>query len=131
MALVRSRDTGPELKVRRFLHARGLRYRLGRRVAGTRPDMVFPARRIALFVHGCIWHQHPDETCKLARMPKSRLEFWRPKLEGNSVRDRRQYEALAAEGWKIIVVWECELTNDIRMIEVFEEIMKHVSTHGQ
>ncbi len=64
-------------------------------------------------------------------MPKSRLEFWRPKLEGNSVRDRRQYEALAAEGWKIIVVWECELTNDIRMIEVFEEIMKHVSTHGQ
>ncbi len=92
--------------------------------------MVFPAGRIALFVHGCIWHQHPDEACKLARMPKSRLEFWRPKLEGNRERDRRQYKALAAAGWKVLVVWECELTNDIRLIEVVEEIKNHRLVHA-
>ncbi len=106
MALVRGRDTKPEMRVRQALHAAGLRYRLhDRRLPGA-PDLVFPARRLALFVHGCFWHQHPG--CSAARMPKSRLDFWMPKLTGNAERDARQRDALDAMGWTVKVIWECE-----------------------
>lgn len=106
MALVRSRDTKPEMRVRKALHAAGLRYRLhDRRLPGS-PDLVFPSRRVALFVHGCFWHRH--EGCAAARLPKSRLEFWGPKLAGNVLRDQRQREALEADGWTVLVMWECE-----------------------
>ncbi len=114
MAKIRDRDTKPEMIVRRFLHASGLRYRLHRRIAGVRPDIVFPSRRIAVFVHGCMWHQHPDPTCKLARMPKSRLDFWKPKLEGNRERDDRQRKALEDAGWIVLTVWECEISDETR-----------------
>jgi DNA mismatch endonuclease (patch repair protein) len=73
-----------------------------------KPDLVFRNRRIALFVHGCFWHQHPDPKCKLARMPKSKLDFWRPKLEGNRLRDEKNRSALEADGWTVVEVWECE-----------------------
>lgn len=115
MAKVRDRDTKPEMIVRRFLHASGLRYRLHRRIAGVRPDIVFPSRRIAVFVHGCMWHQHPDPTCKLARMPKSRLDFWKPKLEGNRERDNRQRKTLEDAGWIVLTVWECEISDKARL----------------
>lgn len=122
MSTVRHRDTKPELAVRRFLHAAGLRYRLQQRVAGARPDLVFPSRRVALFVHGCMWHQHPDTACKLARMPKSRQGFWRPKLEGNRDRDERQRVALEAAGWTVLTVWECEVRDAARLEGVAAEI---------
>lgn len=106
MALIRARNTKPELRVRRALHAAGLRYRLhDRRLPGV-PDLVFPARRIALFVHGCFWHQHPG--CAAARMPKSRLDFWQPKLVGNVSRDASKRAQLEALGWTVKVIWECE-----------------------
>lgn len=107
MSLVRSKDTKPELAVRRWLHARGYRYRLHANKLPGRPDLVFPARKKALFVHGCFWHRHED--CALARLPKSRLEFWVPKLEANAARDRQKIEALRSLGWDVLVVWECEL----------------------
>lgn len=115
MAKVRDRDTKPEMIVRRFLHASGLRYRLHRRIAGVRPDIIFPSHRIAVFVHGCMWHQHPDPACKLARMPKSRLDFWKPKLEGNRVRDDRQRKILEDAGWIVLTVWECEISDKARL----------------
>ncbi len=118
MARVRGRDTKPELAVRRFLHAAGLRYRLHAKDLPGRPDVVFRSRRIALFVHGCTWHQHSDPACRLARMPKSRLEFWGPKLRGNAKRDARNVAALEAAGWLPIVVWECELARPNRLREV-------------
>src|SRR5262245_17110672 len=90
MALVRSRDTKPELRVRRFLHAAGLRYRLHRRVEGARPDMMFASARVVVFVHGCIWHRHPDPACPLTRTPKSRIGFWTAKFAENVARDERQ-----------------------------------------
>jgi DNA mismatch endonuclease (patch repair protein) len=111
MALVRSRDTKPELRVRRFLHAAGLRYRLHQRVASARPDLVFPARRTVVFVHGCIWHRHPEPTCPLTRTPKSRIGFWTSKFAENVARDARQWAALEAEGWRVLVIWECQTTN--------------------
>jgi DNA mismatch endonuclease (patch repair protein) len=75
-----------------------------------RPDLVFAGRKAVIFVHGCFWHRH--ENCKLARMPKSRLEFWEPKLESNKARDARKIEELRAAGWRVLVVWECQLADE-------------------
>ena len=109
MARIRSHDTKPELQVRRLVHAMGFRYRLhDRKLPGT-PDLVFRGRRKVVFVHGCFWHRHPNPACKLARLPKSRLDFWEPKLQGNRTRDLRDQQALSACGWAFLVVWECEL----------------------
>ncbi|BBL73238.1 very short patch repair endonuclease [Methylomagnum ishizawai] len=117
MARVRSKDTRPEILVRRLVHAMGYRYRLHvRRLPGS-PDLVFPRLRKVLFVHGCFWHQHPNLECKIARLPKSRPEFWRPKLEGNRRRDKRQQEALLDLGWRFMVVWECETWDIPGLIE--------------
>lgn len=109
MALVRSADTQPELRVRRLAHGMGYRYRLHDPSLPGTPDMVFRARRAVIFVHGCFWHRH--EGCALARLPKSKKSFWLPKLEGNRQRDKRNIAALRADGWRVLVVWECELKN--------------------
>lgn len=122
MASVRHRDTGPELVVRRFLHAKGLRFRLQRRIGETRPDLVFPRSRIALFVHGCMWHRHPDPNCKLARLPKSRLDFWLPKLEGNRARDIRQQASLEKAGWTVLIIWECEVNDPVKLANLAQAI---------
>jgi len=109
MALVRARNTKPELLVRRALHAAGLRYRLHAKDLPGRPDIVFRRQKVAVFVHGCFWHRHDDPDCKLARLPKSRLDFWEPKLTGNRERDARNLQRLHDAGWEVIVVWECQL----------------------
>jgi DNA mismatch endonuclease (patch repair protein) len=111
MSRVRSRDTGPEWKVRRLVHGLGYRYRLHCKELPGTPDLVFPARRKVIFVHGCFWHRHPDPRCKLARLPKSRLDFWKPKLEGNRARDIEKQEELMSCGWSVLVLWECELAD--------------------
>lgn len=116
MALVRGRDTKPEMRVRKALHAAGLRYRLHDKKLPGSPDLVFPSRRIALFVHGCFWHRHPG--CPATRLPKSRLEFWEPKLAGNVERDRRNRSTLEAAGWQVIVIWECETRDPQRLAEL-------------
>lgn len=122
MALIRSRDTKPEMRVRKVLHAAGLRYRLhDRRLPGV-PDLVFPSRRVALFVHGCFWHQHPG--CKAARMPKSRLDFWGPKLMGNATRDARHLVELEASGWTPLVIWECETRDPQHLAALVTRIRK-------
>jgi len=107
MSRVRNRDTRPEMIVRKLVFAEGYRYRLhGRKLPG-RPDLVFAGRRKVIFVHGCFWHRH--EGCSLARLPKSRHNFWIPKLEANRKRDEQNLAALAEAGWEAFVVWECEL----------------------
>lgn len=109
MALVRGKDTAPELTVRKLIHSLGFRYRLHVRNLPGRPDLVFRKRKKVIFVHGCFWHRHDDPGCKLARLPKSRLEFWVPKLEANRSRDRANQVELEREGWGCLVIWECEL----------------------
>jgi len=106
MSRVRRADTKPEMVVRRLVHGMGYRYRLHDGRLPGQPDLVFKSRRKAIFVHGCFWHQH---RCKRYRMPKTRLDFWGPKLKGNVERDRRARTLLKKAGWNILVVWECEL----------------------
>jgi len=106
MSLVRARDTGPEMKVRRLVHRMGFRYRLHVGALPGRPDLVFPGRNKVILVHGCFWHAHRG--CKLARIPKSRVEFWENKIAGNRERDRRNRRRLVKMGWRLLVIWECE-----------------------
>jgi len=113
MAKVRSKDTKPEMKVRKLVHGLGYRYRLHRSDLPGRPDLVFPSRKKVVLVHGCFWHRH--EGCALARMPKSRLEFWGPKLEANKERDRRSQAAVRRLGWGVMVIWECQLRDMSRL----------------
>ena len=107
MSRVRSKDTKPEIAVRRLVHRMGYRYRLHRRDLPGNPDMVFPSRGKIIFVHGCFWHRHGK--CKLTRWPKSKLEFWKPKLEANHRRDTANQRLLRGLGWKTLVIWECQL----------------------
>lgn len=116
MSRVRAKNTSPELTVRRLVHRLGYRFRLHRRDLPGTPDLAFPGRRKVIFVHGCFWHRHPDPDCKLARMPKSRQEFWGPKLEGNRARDLRKEAAVKEAGWGVMTVWECEL-RDLTSLE--------------
>jgi DNA mismatch endonuclease, patch repair protein len=110
MSLIRNRNTKPELLVRRLIHGCGFRYRLHRADLPGKPDLVFPARKKVIFVHGCFWHRHPS--CGLARLPKSRLNFWVPKLKGNRRRDLKNIRNLKKLGWAAEVIWECE-TKDL------------------
>lgn len=111
MSRVRGRDTKPEMLVRRLAHGMGYRYRLHRRDLPGSPDLVFPSRMKVIFVHGCFWHRHLDPECKLARLPKSKLDFWGPKLETNRERDERNLVLLAELGWDVLVIWECQTNN--------------------
>lgn len=112
MAKIRWENSSPELQVRKLLHRLGYRYRLHDRKLAGRPDIVFRSRKAVIFVHGCFWHRHPDPDCKLARLPKSRLDFWLPKLEGNRARDSRVQSELEQSGWRTLIVWECELRHE-------------------
>lgn len=105
MAGIHAKNTKPELLVRRLLFAGGLRFRLHRRDLPGTPDIVLPKHRLAIFVHGCFWHQH--EGCPLAKMPSTNREFWKAKLARNQHRDREATVKLVAAGWRVLVVWEC------------------------
>jgi len=106
MSGIRGRDTKPEMVIRRGLHARGYRYRLHARALPGKPDLVFPSRKAAIFVHGCFWHGHD---CPLFKWPSTRAEWWRAKIEGNRARDAEVRTQLAEMGWRQLRVWECSL----------------------
>lgn len=108
MQQVRGKDTQPEKAVRSLLHRLGYRFRLHRKDLPGTPDIVFPSWRLVLFVHGCFWHGHG---CRIGQLPKSRLDYWQPKIEANRARDHRNEIALAAAGWRVAVVWQCELAD--------------------
>lgn len=105
MAGIRSRDTSPEMKVRRLLHRHGFRYRLHKKDLPGRPDLVLPRYRLCIFVHGCFWHRHPG--CRYATTPSTRPEFWQNKFDQNVARDTKNKSALLAMGWRVLELWEC------------------------
>lgn len=109
MRSVKQRDTRPEMSLRSALFSSGLRYRLHSRALPGTPDLVFHARKCAIFVHGCYWHRH---TCKYATVPKSNVEFWTAKFSANKRRDTNSVRALEEMGWRTLVIWECTLRSD-------------------
>lgn len=113
MAKVGSKDTMPEIVVRRLLHAMGYRFRLHRGDLPGTPDIVLPRLGKAIFVHGCFWHGHSG--CRLGRLPKSRIEYWGPKIAANRARDARKAAALRRAGWSVATVWECETRRHDRL----------------
>ena len=114
MSRIKGKDTKPEMLIRRGLHARGLRYRLHDRSLPGRPDLVFPKYKTAVFIHGCFWHAHG---CALSKLPATRKDFWRTKLAANAARDRMALEALQADSWRVLVIWECALRGPQRLAE--------------
>lgn len=114
MALVRSRATNPEMVVRNFVRQLGYRFQTNRVDLSGKPDLVFPDRKKVIFVHGCFWHRHNQ--CSLARLPKSRLDFWGPKLARNWSRDRVNRASLTRQGWTSLVIWECELRDPFKVM---------------
>lgn len=111
MSAIRGKDTKPEMIVRRALHAAGLRYRLHGNLPG-KPDLVFPGRRAVIFVHGCFWHGHD---CPMFKLPATRQDFWREKIERNQARDSENEAALLNAGWRVMTIWECALRGRDRL----------------
>lgn len=109
MSQIRSKDTVPEIIVRKYLYAQGVRYRLHVKLPG-KPDVVIRKKRIAIFINGCFWHAH--DNCPNFRFPKARSEFWKTKIESNISRDEKNNQTLINDGWKVITIWECQLRKD-------------------
>ena len=114
MRRIRSSNTKPELAVRRLVHRMGFRFRLHSKLPG-RPDLVFPSKKRVVFINGCFWHQHCEKRCQDARVPKSNLSFWIPKLQRNKARDIVNRRKLSRLGWKTLVVWDCQLRNEEKL----------------
>jgi DNA mismatch endonuclease (patch repair protein) len=106
MSRIRGKETKPEIAVRKLAHRMGYRFRLHRRDLPGSPDIVFPGRRLALFVHGCFWHRHRG--CRFAYTPKTNVEFWKTKFKNNVARDARAKGGLERLGWRVAIIWECE-----------------------
>lgn len=122
MRAVGRKDTGPELIVRRLLHALGYRFRLHKKELPGSPDIVLPRHRMAIFVHGCFWHRH--KRCRKATTPKTRVEFWQRKFDRNMERDAANIICLQANGWRVLVIWECEIKDTKKLKVRLELAMK-------
>ena len=130
MSRIRGRDSAPERTVRSLLHRGGFRFRLHRRSLPGTPDIVLPRYRTVIFVHGCFWHRH--EGCRFAYMPKTREAFWSEKFSQNRSRDARVAAALKCQGWRVLVVWECEIRNTDRLARrLADALREHDGTVGE
>ena len=120
MSRIRSINTKPELVVRRLCHAMGYRFRLHRKDLPGTPDLVFVRYKIVIFVNGCFWHRH---TCKYGSgFPKSNIDFWRNKLDGKRKRDHRNWRKLRRQGWEVVVIWECQVKNQTRILSRIQSV---------
>lgn len=126
MSRIKSRDTKPEIALRRSLHRLGLRFRLGGAGLPGRPDIVFPKYRTVVFVHGCFWHRHHG--CRVASTPKSNTQFWEEKFARNIERDLRVVGDLQFRGWKVVIVWECELGSRDKMAATVARVAKQIAS---
>lgn len=127
MAGIKSKNTRPELKVRKFLHSKGFRFRLHSTKLPGSPDLVLPKFKVAIFVHGCFWHRHRN--CRYSTNPSSNCEQWNAKFEINVARDARNLTALTDLGWTVIVVWECKLRGDTQ--ERLEQLVSQLHEIGR
>lgn len=123
MSQIKGKDTKPEIMVRKYLFSKGFRYRINDKRYPGHPDIILPKYKTAIFINGCFWHVH--EGCRYFIWPENNKEFWRKKLLSNVERDRKNHEILTAIGWKVIIIWECELRKDKienRLVRLVDEI---------
>lgn len=120
MSQIRSKDTKPELKVRKWLFNKRLRYRLHYKIPG-KPDIVFPSKNTAIFVNGCFWHQHG---CKYSKLPQTNVSFWKKKLENNHLRDCINLEKLSNLKWRVIVIWQCQINTKRKLLSKMSNVYK-------
>ena len=126
MSRIRSGNTKPELLVRSLLHRMGYRFRLHRKDLPGKPDIVLPKHKAVIFIHGCFWHHH--DGCKYAYIPKTRQEFWRAKFKSNVERDKKVKKQLKEKNWRILVIWECELSNIESIIKRLKDYLNKERT---
>ncbi len=126
MRAIKSKNTHPEMVVRKIVHAMGYRFRLYRKDLPGKPDLTFALRRKVIFIHGCFWHQHNQSQCRRGSIPKSNSDYWIPKLARNVRRDCENEQKLVLAGWRVMVVWECEIQNDMNQLR--EKLVKFLST---
>ena len=127
MSHIRSTNTKPEEKVRKYLFSKGFRYRKNDKRLPGKPDIVLPKYKAVVFVNGCFWHMHG---CSRSRLPKSNLEYWQPKIQRNIERDKKNYTMLTNSGWRVFVIWECELKKrdfDSRLGQLCNDLLTHES----
>lgn len=124
MAKISGKDTKPEVSVRKWLFAKGFRYRKNDNRLPGKPDMVFPKYRAIVFVHGCFWHGHED--CRKAKSPETAKEFWIEKITRNKERDRKASEQLKSAGWRVFVVWQCDISNRKKQTEKLEWLAEQI-----
>ncbi len=129
MSRIRGKNSKPEMKLRRLVHEMGFRYRLHVRDLPGKPDLVFKSRKAVIFVHGCFWHHHKG--CKLARIPKSRVDFWTEKLESNRKRDILVRGKLRKAGWRVLVVWECQLADTTKTSQMVRDFLTKEKSRGK
>lgn len=129
MSRIKSKNTKPEIYIRSILYKKGMRYRVNYKHIGGKPDLFFIKDKTAIFIHGCYWHQHPG--CKYAYKPKSNVEFWEKKLEGNKKRDEQVSSELLLQGIKVLILWECTIKKMQRdteyeqmVVELMQEFIK-------
>ena len=130
MSAIRGKDTKPELIIRKALHARGYRYRLHVKRLPGKPDLVFRKYHAVIFVHGCFWHRHD---CDSFKWPKTRTAFWKKKINGNKALDKRHYEQLKEQGWRVLVIWECAVRgkNRLPVGKITEKIAAWLESRGK
>lgn len=122
MSSIRGRDTKPEMMVRRYLHARGLRFRVHRRDLPGRPDLTLPKWGATIFVHGCFWHGH--QGCRYFRLPATRTDFWEAKITGNVARDTHAETMLRGMSWRVFIVWECAMRD--HPVDTLKALLEHI-----
>ena len=122
MSRIKSCNTKPEIVVRSLLHNMGYRFRLHRKDLPGKPDIVLPRYKSIIFIHGCFWHRHKE--CKNTTSPKTKKTFWREKFKANVIRDKKVQEELKSMGWKILIIWECELPDLDRVKKLIKESLK-------
>ena len=115
MGRVKNKNTAPEIKLRKLIFSMGIRYRLHCKDLLGRPDIVFQGRKKVIFMHGCFWHGHPN--CKASKLPETRKDFWNTKINSNQVRDRENIRDLENLGWKVLIIWQCELNDVLNIAE--------------
>lgn len=128
MSKISGKDTKPEILVRKHLFSNGFRYRKNVKELPGKPDIVLPKYKTIIFIHGCFWHGH---TCKAGRLPKTNYEFWNKKISSNLIRDKKNILELEKKGWKVIIIWQCELKNQIirnnRLFLLITEVKMDIS----